>query len=254
MTRLSVNVNKLATLRNARGGNLPDVSAFARKILSYGAHGITVHPRPDERHIRRSDVPALSQVVTSFNQGSAKKAEYNIEGYPSDDFLTLLAQIRPDQATLVPDPPEALTSNAGWDLNGHQALLSEVVHKIKRLGSVRVSLFVDPFQFDEAQGQALLAIRPDHIELFTEKFADAFSNSHRAQVTAEYVRVATWAREHGIGVNAGHDLNQQNLGYLISQIPWLHEVSIGHALICEALEQGMQTTIANYLMILEGGK
>lgn len=250
MTRLSVNVNKLATLRNSRGKDLPNVGKMAQKILSYGVHGITVHPRPDERHIRAQDVLELHKILKQWNS-SHEKAEFNIEGFPSADFVQMVNKIRPDQATLVPDPPEALTSNAGWDLIENEAKLKQVLKELHP--EVRVSLFVDPASFDDRQAAALARIRPHSIELYTERFSDAFSSPERARVTAEYVRVATWAQDRKIGVNAGHDLNQENLGYLVSQIPWLHEVSIGHALMCEALEQGMQTTIAQYLLILEGG-
>lgn len=246
MTKLSVNVNKLATLRNSRGKNLPDVVHFAEKILGCGAHGLTVHPRPDGRHIRKCDVEALSALVHSWNR-SHPGVEFNIEGYPSEDFLQLIARVQPDQCTLVPDSPEALTSNAGWDFKKDEKLLKTVLDRLH--GRTRVSLFADPKTLDAAQSEALQRLKPNRIELYTEAYADHFATPERSSVTARYRKAAEIARGHGIGVNAGHDLNQQNLGYLIERIPWIDEVSIGHALICEALEQGMENTIHSYLKI-----
>ncbi|MBX3023050.1 MAG: pyridoxine 5'-phosphate synthase [Bdellovibrionales bacterium] len=248
MTRLSVNVNKLATLRNSREKNLPDVTRMARQILAYGAHGITVHPRPDGRHIRHADVFSLAEMIAGWNS-SQPPVEFNIEGYPAPEFLQLLTEIRPNQATLVPDPPEALTSNAGWDLVRSEALLRDVLLRVQTSGA-RVSLFIDPFRFDDAQGAALKRLKPERIELYTEKFSDSFHTPQRDSVTAEYARVAQFADNLGIGVNAGHDLNQENLRYLVEKISLLDEVSIGHALICEALEQGLETTVRNYLRLL----
>jgi pyridoxine 5-phosphate synthase len=247
MTCLSVNVNKLATLRNSREKNLPDVTLFARKILGYGAHGITVHPRPDGRHIRMADVWSLRELISAWPD---PEIEFNIEGYPSEDFLQLIEGVRPDQATLVPDPPEALTSNAGWKLSAAESQLRPVLQRLHAAGT-RVSLFVDPYQFSPEDEHALARLKPGRIELYTEKFSDEYSGPRRDEVMREYKRVSEIARRLGTGVNAGHDLNQQNLGYLIREIPWIDEVSIGHALICEALEQGMETTVCNYLRILE---
>ncbi len=249
MTRLSVNVNKLATLRNSRGKNLPDVAAFSRRILEYGAHGLTVHPRPDGRHIRVPDVWALLKIKNEWNQSAKTPIEYNIEGYPSNDFLTMIEQVHPDQATLVPDPPEALTSNAGWDLVQNESGLKEILGRLRSAG-VRSSLFVDPARHDEKQRAALVRLKPDRIELYTEAFHDHFGKSDQTKVVDRYLNAAKHAHENGIGVNAGHDLNQENLGTLIRAIPWIDEVSIGHGLMCEALEQGMKTTISNYLKIL----
>jgi len=249
MCRLSVNVNKLATLRNSRGKNNPDVAEFSRKILAFGVRGLTVHPRPDGRHIRLSDVEQLHGLVADWNAKGGEQVEFNIEGYPSPDFIGLMKRFRPHQATLVPDPPEALTSNAGWDLEKNESLLSGIVQDLRAVG-VRVSLFVDPFEFNGKQKQSLAIIQPDRIELYTERFADAFGTGEQAAVTAVYRDAALAARELGVEINAGHDLNQQNLGYLCAQIPFLQEVSIGHALICEALEQGLQTTLGNYQRIL----
>lgn len=250
MTHLSVNVNKLATLRNSRGKNNPDVVALARKILHYGAHGITVHPRPDGRHIRPPDVVALRSLVEEYNrEGHGHSAEFNVEGYPSEDFIQLLEQNLPHQATLVPDPPEALTSNAGWDLVTHYGYLEGVIKRLKK-AHIRVSLFIDPDSFDEDQKKALSSLMPDRIELYTEAFAEAYATPQAATATAHYVKAAEIATKLGIELNAGHDLNQDNLGYLLEQIPQIKEVSIGHALICEALEQGLEKTIRNYLAIL----
>lgn len=249
MTHLSVNVNKLATLRNSRGKNTPDVTALARKILTYGAHGITVHPRPDGRHIRAHDVRDLRLMIDEWNAENPR-IEYNIEGYPSEDFLRLVEEAHPDQATLVPDPPEAITSNAGWDLVKNSDFLKDVLARLKKAG-IRASLFFEPAKFDGAQERALSGLRPDRIELYTEAYADAFPTDKRAAVTAEYARVSEFAAKHGIEVNAGHDLSQANLAYLLREVPMIAEVSIGHALICEALEQGLETTVRNYLAIVE---
>lgn len=243
MTKLSVNVNKLATLRNSRGKNTPNVAEMAARIIGLGAHGITVHPRPDGRHIRRDDVFDLKKIVKA-------PIEYNIEGYPSPDFLELLESAAPDQATLVPDPPEALTSNAGWDLSTNEAALTGIAARL-RDRKIRVSLFVDPARFDAQELSALKRIRPDRIELYTEAFHDAFNTPNRAQMTALYSRVAKLAKENGVAVNAGHDLNQENLSYLLEHVPEIEEVSIGHALICEALLEGLPATIRNYLTIVK---
>lgn len=255
MVHLSVNVNKLATLRNSRGKNLPDVAAFARKILAYGAHGITVHPRPDGRHIRAHDVREIAEVVKQFNSAlpsGRRPVEFNIEGFPSDDFIDLIREIQPDQATLVPDPPEALTSNAGWDLAGREDFLRKVLSDLRSTGAVKISLFVDPEGFADAQKDALARLKPDRIELYTEAYHDHFGTPEQETVTARYQQIAITARGLGVGVNAGHDLNQKNLGHLCAKIPWLNEVSIGHALVCEALEDGFEKTIKNYLAIVGG--
>lgn len=242
-------MNKLATLRNSREKNLPDVTEMSKKILNYGAHGITVHPRPDGRHIRMSDVYELRDLIERWNHGKSAPAEFNIEGYPSDDFIEMIGEVRPDQVTLVPDPPEALTSNAGWDVVRSQVELQRVLEKLRK-SPVRISLFIDPKTLDAAQEEALRELKPDRIELYTEAYSDHFSQPSCESIIEIYKRAATVARDNGIGVNAGHDLNQANLGFLIQNIPWIDEVSIGHALICEALEQGMETTVHNYLKIL----
>ncbi|MGE0770545.1 MAG: pyridoxine 5'-phosphate synthase [Cyclobacteriaceae bacterium] len=233
MTRLSVNINKIATLRNARGGNNPDVIKAAIDCERFGAQGITVHPRPDERHIRYDDVFGLKDVV---------KTEFNIEGYPDPRYLKIIEDLRPAQATLVPDAPDVLTSNAGWDTVKQGALLSEICGHIKGLG-VRVSLFVDP---DVKMVEGAFKTGADRIELYTEPYARQYPTARETAVTA-YVRAAKVAREMGLGVNAGHDLDLNNLQYLKQQVPWLDEVSIGHALICDALYLGLENTIQLYL-------
>ncbi len=237
MTKLSVNINKLATLRNARGGNNPDIIRMAMDAERFGAKGITVHPRPDERHIRSSDVMALKDVVTT---------EFNIEGYPDERYIDLIARTKPAQATLVPDPPEALTSNAGWDTIKQKELLTEVIREIKRHAG-RVSVFVDP---DKAMIEGAAAAGADRIELYTEPYAH-FYKEDRQKAIAPYVKSAAHAQTLGLGINAGHDLDLYNLKYLKENIPYLDEVSIGHALICDALYYGWENTIQMYLRKLE---
>jgi pyridoxine 5-phosphate synthase len=249
MTALSVNVNKLATLRNSREKNRPDVKEMARDILRFGAQGITVHPRPDGRHIRTNDVFELRELLNSWEG----KAEYNIEGFPSPDYLRMVQEALPDQVTLVPDPPEALTSNAGWDLAKNQAQLKGIVTDLKSMG-LRVSLFIDPFQWNSRQMEALCAVSPQRVELYTEKFAEDFPTEQRSATTKIYKAVAQEIQTQGIDINAGHDLNLENLGFLLANIPQIKEVSIGHALICEALYLGMETTIHRYLEILKNSK
>lgn len=233
MARLSVNVNKLATLRNARGGNNPDVVRWAQAIERHGAHGITVHPRPDERHIRRSDVLELARTITT---------EFNIEGYPSEDFIGLILEVRPAQVTLVPDPPGVLTSNAGWDARVHKAFLKGVLARFKQEG-LRTSVFLgtDPEQIAHAADTGT-----DRIELYTEPYAANYHQDRSAAV-APFTSAAQKAGELGIGLNAGHDLDLQNLAYFKANVPGLLEVSIGHALICDALLYGMENTIGLYL-------
>ena len=233
MTRLSVNINKLATLRNARGGNNPDVVATALLIERYGAQGITVHPRPDERHIRRSDARALKPLLTT---------EFNIEGYPTDDFIALVLEVRPAQVTLVPDPPEALTSNAGWEARTHKAFLQDVIARFKGAG-IRTSLFMGTDL--ELIGHAA-DTGTDRIELYTEPYAAGYQQDREA-VVAPFVRAGERAAQLGLGLNAGHDLDRDNLRYFAQQVPGLLEVSIGHALICDALRFGLENTVGLYL-------
>lgn len=237
MTRLSVNINKIATLRNARGGNNPNVIQVAQDCEAFGAQGITVHPRPDERHIRYDDVVQLKKIV---------KTEFNIEGYPDERYLKLVREVRPDQATLVPDPPNVLTSNAGWDAVKHHEFLKDVIIKLKKYAG-RVSLFV------EASSEMVGAVAKtgaDRIELYTEPYASVY-HSDRQNAVAPFILTAKAAQQVGLGVNAGHDLDLNNLGFLKKSIPWLDEVSIGHALISDALYLGLENTIQLYLRELQ---
>ena len=240
MTKLSVNVNKVATLRNARGKNTPDVLQAALKIIEYGAHGITVHPRPDERHIRWSDVELLKAHIN---------VELNIEGYPTNDFLIKCTDILPAQCTLVPDPPHVLTSNAGWRMQGNEKTLQTAVPLLNEKG-IRVSLFVDP---QHITTQELLEFRDmgvDRIELYTEAYADHYGKPTQKEITAKYLQCAQLADSMGLEINAGHDLNLHNLKHFVQTLPMVKEVSIGHALVCDALEMGWQQTVIEYLRCL----
>jgi pyridoxine 5-phosphate synthase len=232
MVRLSVNINKIATLRNSRGGNLPDVIKAATEIQRFGADGITVHPRPDERHIRYRDVEMLKDVVTT---------EFNVEGYPSDDFMKLVLKVRPDQVTLVPDPPDALTSNAGWDTKGQAQLLKKVVSDLKNAG-IRVSIFTDT---EPGNIEGAVHTGTDRIELYTESYAKNYT-AGREKAVLPFSKAAALASQLGLGVNAGHDLNLDNLAYFKSNVPFLLEVSIGHALISDALYFGLENTVQLY--------
>ena len=233
MTRLSVNINKIATLRNARGGNLPDVTKAALDCERFGAQGITVHPRPDQRHIRYSDVLEIRPLI---------KTEFNIEGNPIPEFRDLVCKVKPDQVTLVPDAPDALTSNAGWDTVSNREFLTEMCRVFKAEG-IRVSIFVDPDP-DMVRGAALCGA--DRVELYTAAYAEEFKNGPEKAVKP-YLKAALAARECALGLNAGHDLNLDNLAYFIRTIPWTDEVSIGHAIICDALYMGLERTIGAYL-------
>lgn len=237
MTRLSVNINKIATLRNARGGNNPDVVKAAIDCERFGAQGITVHPRPDERHIRYSDTLALKKVVTT---------EFNIEGYPDERYLQIIRETLPAQATLVPDKPDAITSNAGWNTIDHEILLKEIIGEIKALG-VRVSVFVDPVS---KMVEGAKKVGADRIELYTEPYASHYHQNRELAINP-YIEAAKTAHEIGLGINAGHDLDLHNLRYLKQNIPYLDEVSIGHALICDALYLGLENTIQLYLRELK---
>ena len=237
MTRLSVNINKIATLRNARGGNNPDVIKVAMDCERFGAQGITVHPRPDERHIRYADVIELKKVVTT---------EFNIEGYPDDRYMDLVLNVKPHQATLVPDKPDAITSNAGWDTVKNESLLTDIVTKLKEAG-IRVSVFTDA---DIAMVEGAKKIGADRIELYTEPYAAGYHQDAAGAVQA-FVAAALAAKKIGLGINAGHDLDLHNLNYLGKAIPYLDEVSIGHALISDALYFGLENTIQMYLRQLD---
>ncbi|HET6245507.1 MAG: pyridoxine 5'-phosphate synthase [Bacteroidetes bacterium] len=233
MTKLSVNINKIATLRNSRGGNYPNVLKVAVDCEQFGAQGITVHPRPDERHIRYQDVLDLKPLV---------KTEFNVEGYPSKDFMDLVLKVKPVQVTLVPDPPEALTSNAGWNTVKHKDFLKEIISELKNKG-IRTSIFIDT-DLSNINNASLTGT--DRIELYTEAYAKDFANDP-SKAISPYIIAARNAIEDGLGINAGHDLNLKNLNYFASNIPGLLEVSIGHALICDSLYLGLENTIQLYL-------
>ncbi len=237
MVKLSVNINKIAVLRNSRGGDLPSVAEAARACERFGAQGITVHPRPDERHIRYADVRELAGIVST---------EFNIEGNPTPSFVDLVLEVRPAQVTLVPDPPGALTSNAGWDTVAHAEFLRDVAARFHSAG-VRVSIFVDPVPEMVA---AAAAIGADRVELYTEGYARLYA-ADREKAIAPYLAAAEEARRSGLGLNAGHDLSLENLRYFARRIPWLDEVSIGHALVSDALYFGLETTVKLYLEQLD---
>ena len=232
MTKLSVNINKVATIRNARGGNNPDVCRFALDCEAMGAEGITVHPRPDERHIRRADVLALRPLLHT---------EFNIEGYPSKEFIELVLQVKPAQVTLVPDAPDQITSNHGWDAVAHQEFLSEVIAVFKEVG-IRTSVFVDP---DAKMVEYAAKAGADRVELYTEPYAAGYAKNRESAI-APYITAAKAAHRNGLGLNAGHDLSLDNLTYFAQNISNLDEVSIGHALICDALYLGIKETIRRY--------
>jgi pyridoxine 5-phosphate synthase len=236
MTKLSVNINKIATIRNARGGNTPNVEKVAIDCERFGAAGITVHPRPDERHITGKDVADLAKVVTT---------EFNIEGYPDARFMELIKTYRPAQATLVPDPPHVLTSNAGWDTEAHLEQLTSIIAQLKSYG-VRTSIFVDT-NLKNIEYAAKTGV--DRIELYTGPYAEEFTTD-KEQAIAPFVAAANLAHELGMGINAGHDLNQENLRFFKENIPHLAEVSIGHALISDALYLGLENTIQRYTHLL----
>ncbi len=237
MTKLSVNINKIATLRNARGANNPNVVQVALDAERFGAEGITVHPRPDERHIRYQDVLDLSKVVTT---------EFNIEGYPDKRFMALIKEVKPAQATLVPDPPEAITSSSGWDTITHLAYLKDIVAELHSYGT-RVSIFINPETkfFEPAKETGT-----DRVEFYTEPYAVGYHTDKHAAIKP-YIEVSELARALGLGLNAGHDLDLHNLKFLKESIPYLDEVSIGHALICDALYYGLENAIQMYRRQLE---
>ena len=234
MTRLSVNINKIATLRNARGGNMPDVTRAAQDCERFGAQGITVHPRPDERHIRYSDVRTIRPLITT---------EFNIEGNPTvDSFVDLVLEVVPDQVTLVPDSQSAITSNAGWDTLRYKSLLTDLCQTFRAKG-IRTSIFIDP---NPRMAEGAAACGASRVELYTADYAARYPQDREAAI-APYLETAREARECGLGLNAGHDLSLENLAWFIRTIPWTDEVSIGHALICDALYLGLEKTIQAYL-------
>lgn len=237
MTKLSVNVNKIATLRNARGGNIPNLIKVVRDIERFGAQGITIHPRPDERHIRYEDARDLKRVVST---------ELNIEGNPLEKFISLVLEVKPDQVTLVPDAVDAVTSNAGWDTVKNKSFLKEVIAEFKKNG-IRTSIFVDP---NQKMIEGAKETGTDRIELYTEAFATGFANANKNAVKP-YTDAALLADDLGLGINAGHDLSLDNIEFFKNSVPHLMEVSIGHALIAEALYQGLEETISQYLTKLK---
>ena len=232
MTKLSVNVNKIATLRNARGGNVPNLLKVAADIERFGAHGITIHPRPDERHIRYQDARDLKDIVTT---------EFNIEGNPNPKFMDLVLAIKPDQVTLVPDAEDAITSNAGWDTLKHRSFLKEVIAEFKNAG-IRTSIFVDP---DPNMVAGAKETGTDRIELYTESYATGYTTD-RERAILPFVEAAKKANELELGINAGHDLSLDNIQYFRQNIPGLLEVSIGHALICESMYLGLENVVNMY--------
>lgn len=240
MTRLSVNINKIATIRNARGGNMPDVTKAAVDCENFGAEGITVHPRPDQRHIRYSDVYAIRPLI---------RTEFNIEGNPIPDFIKLVTDVVPDQVTLVPDAHDAITSNAGWDTIKHRDFLTDVCKEFKAKG-IRTSIFIDA-KPEMAEGAALTGC--DRVELYTADYAENYPKDPEAAIK-DFLATAKRVRECGLGLNAGHDLNLQNLAYFVKTIPWTDEVSIGHAVICDALYMGLENTVKAYLAAIKRGQ
>jgi len=237
MTKLSVNINKIATIRNARGGNLPNLVQVAKDCEKFGAQGITIHPRPDERHIRYQDVYDLKKVVTT---------EFNIEGFPNTQFINLVLENKPEQVTLVPDPPGVLTSNAGWDTLKQKDFLKEVIKEFKQ-NNIRTSIFVDT---QIVNIENAIETGTDRIEFYTGPYAEDFPKNNEIAI-AEYIKAADFANSLGLGINAGHDLNLENLNYFKNNIINLKEVSIGHALICDALYFGLEETIKKYLSCLK---
>lgn len=231
-TKLSVNINKIATIRNARGGNNPDILKVAKDCEAFGADGITVHPRPDERHIRRADVPALQAIL---------RTEFNIEGYPSQEFMDLVLRVRPSQVTLVPDKPDQITSNSGWDTEKEQIFLRDVLNDLRAAG-IRSSIFIDA---NPRMAEFAAKAGADRVELYTEPYAKGYPNNPEAAI-APFLETAKRVKQLGIGLNAGHDLSLENLKYFTDVITWVDEVSIGHALVCDAIYLGLEKTIEAY--------
>ena len=231
-TKLSVNINKIATIRNARGGNNPDILKVAKDCEAFGADGITVHPRPDERHIRRADVPALQAIL---------RTEFNIEGYPSKEFMDLVLRVRPSQVTLVPDKPDQITSNSGWDTEKEQEFLRDILNDLRGAG-IRSSIFIDA---QPRMAEFAAKAGADRVELYTGPYAHEYAKNPEKAI-APFLETATRVKQLGIGLNAGHDLSLENLKYFTDIIPWVDEVSIGHALVCDALYHGLEKTIEAY--------
>lgn len=243
MTRLSVNVNKIATLRNSRGKNQPNLSVAVKKLINFGVTGITVHPRPDGRHILYKDVRQIKKQLKKH-----PKAELNVEGYPNEKFMALMEEVKPTQCTLVPDSATVLTSNAGWKTQKNFHFLKHIL-KILKKNNIRSSLFIDPLTLTKKELEFLVELKPKRVELYTEIYAKAFFTPQKDRVTRIYISKAKKLINHGIELNAGHDLNLNNLAWLLKKIPQIKEVSIGHALICESLYQGLETVVQKYLNI-----
>ena len=243
MTALSINVNKFALIRNARGADMPNLVDISKKCIEYGADGITVHPRPDERHVKFSDLQELKNLTNNYEQ-----IEFNIEGYPSDDFIKRVIDISPDQVTLVPDPPEALTSSFGWDCEKNKNFLTEVINKF-RDNNIRVSIFINPSSKTLSN---LEIIKPDRVELYTYDYAKNY-NENKNSAIKPYLEVTSYLKNvfPKISLNAGHDLNLDNLDYILQNIPEIKEVSIGHALVCDSIDFGLKETIEKYKNIIQ---
>ena len=243
MTALSINVNKFALIRNARGADMPNLVNISKKCIEYGADGITVHPRPDERHVKFSDLQELKNLTNNYEQ-----IEFNIEGYPSDDFIKRVIDVSPDQVTLVPDPPEALTSSFGWDCKKNKNFLTEVINKF-RDNNIRVSIFINPSSKTLSN---LEIIKPDRVELYTYDYAKNY-NENKNSAIKSYLEVTRYLKNEfpNISLNAGHDLNLDNLEYILENIPTIKEVSIGHALVCDSIDFGLKQTIEKYKNITQ---
>tara|TARA_Y100000996_G_scaffold9605_1_gene7934 strand:+ start:93 stop:836 length:744 start_codon:yes stop_codon:yes gene_type:complete len=243
MTALSINVNKFALIRNARGADMPNLVDISKKCIEYGADGITVHPRPDERHVKFSDLQELKNLTNNYEQ-----IEFNIEGYPSDDFIKRVIDVLPDQVTLVPDPPEALTSSFGWDCEVNKNFLTEVINKF-RDKNIRVSIFINPSSKTLSN---LQSIRPDRVELYTYDYAKNYKQNKNSAIK-NYLEVTDYLKREfpQISLNAGHDLNLDNLDYILENIPAIKEVSIGHALVCDSIDFGLKETIKKYKRITQ---
>jgi pyridoxine 5-phosphate synthase len=243
MTALSINVNKFALIRNARGADMPNLVDISKKCIEYGADGITVHPRPDERHVKFSDLQELKNLTNNYEQ-----IEFNIEGYPSDDFIKRVIDVSPDQVTLVPDPPEALTSSFGWDCEKNKNFLNEVINKF-RDKNIRVSIFINPSSKTLSN---LETIRPDRVELYTYDYAKNYKQNKNSAIK-NYLEVTDYLKREfpQISLNAGHDLNLDNLDYILENIPSIKEVSIGHALVCDSIDFGLKETIKKYKKIIQ---
>jgi len=246
MTKLSVNINKFALIRNSRGSDHPNIVKISTRCIKYGAHGITMHPRPDERHSKFSDLPLISDLVQNH-----KDIEFNIEGFPSEHFIKEVNEVKPNQVTLVPDPPEALTSSFGWDCTKNKNFLSEVVKNFQE-NNIRVSLFINP---SIATLEHLSDILPDRVELYTFDYAKYYK-SNKEKAIKNYIEVASFLKKTipNIKINAGHDLSLENLQYLLNNIPSVKEVSIGHALVCDTFEYGLENTIKKYLSIINNSQ